>query len=177
MSQKASLIMKTLVFGAGVFAVLPLQAHEPRENVSGVFTLVVGQRVEPAYAGEPNAFDLFVRNPDGSDTDVQEIELEVRALYLQEDQFDAPILASARLEGDLRRDRSTPNRFNINYLPSRTGAYGFHISGTINGVAVEERFVCRGGSQNPNGSSFGCVDALQRFPGKYRPRAYNAWHR
>ncbi len=164
---------KSIIFGKIIFAVLITSllcisianAHEPRDGVAGgVYNVSVGHRVEPGFAGEPNAFDLFVRNAeDNSNADVGEIELDVYVMRLRKDDFDAKVTKIRKLTGDLRRDFSTPNRFNIYYLPKRPGAVGFIIKGTIDGNYIYEKFVCGGGSQNESGRSFGCIDKIQRF--------------
>lgn len=141
-----------------------LSAHEPREGVSGVFNLAVGHRVEPAYADEPNQFDLIINNLDGTPADVTEINLNVNVLFLKDDLYDAKILHRALLGDEIIRDRATANRFNIPYMPTKPGAYGFEISGTINGVLISEKFVCENGTLNPLARSFGCIIEIQTFP-------------
>ena len=147
-----------------------IHAHEPRENVSGEFTLVVGNRVEPPYAGQMNRFDMFVRDLQGNPLQVDDIDLTVKILYLKKENFDAKVLAKAVLKGELTEDRDTLGRFNIDYLPTIPGTYGFIIKGTINGVYVEEKYVCGNGSQHPEGRSFACMNRLQKFP--HRKRRY-----
>ena len=161
------------LFGKIIFAVFTISllsisianAHEPRDGVAGgVYNVSVGHRVEPGFAGEPNAFDLFVRNAeDNSNEDVGEIELDVYVIRLRDDDFDAKVVKIKKLTGDLRRDFSQPNRFNIYYLPKRPSAVGFIIKGTIDGNIINEKFVCGGGTQNEDGRSFGCIDRIQRF--------------
>ena len=136
-------------------------AHEPRAIAGGGLNVAVGWRTEPAFANSINAFDFIV-----TDTiEVDDPDLMVTILYLKEDAPDAKIIKSAVLEGELRRDRSNPNRFNISVLPTKAGAYGFHIKGMVNGMMVDEVFICRGGTQNPDGRSFGCIEEPQKFPG------------
>ncbi|WP_455212727.1 hypothetical protein [Kaarinaea lacus] len=141
-------------------------AHEPRAVAGGGLNIVVGWRVEPAFTDTMNAFDFIVTDA----IEVDEPELEVKALYLQEDAQDAKVLKSSMLHGELRRDRSNPNRFNIWFLPSKPGAYGFHIKGMVNGMMVDEVFICGGGTQNTEGRSFGCIEKPQKFPGGKRLR-------
>ena len=107
-----------------------------------------------------NAFELIVTDS----VDVADPELDVTILYLKSDARDAKVIAKEKLSGNLRRNRSNPNQFNISVLPTKAGAYGFHIKGMINGAMVDEIFICRGGSLNPDGRSFGCIEKLQNFP-------------
>lgn len=151
-----------LVMGMISFSV---SAHEPRDGVAGgVYNISVGNQVEPAIAREPNGFDLIIRNNDDTPATVQTIELEVEILFLSEDKADAKIKRHTQLSGELRRDRNSANRFSIQYMPTRAGAYGYHITGTIDGNTINELFICGGGTQNLAGRAFGCVSEIQRFP-------------
>lgn len=135
-------------------------AHEPRAVAGGALNVVVGWRSEPALVGQLNQFDFIVTD----DIEVDDPDLSVSILYLKEDTQDAKVLATAKLTGDLRRDGDNPNRFDIFVLPTKVGAYGFHIEGMINGVMINEVFICRGGTQNADGRSFGCIEEVQKFP-------------
>lgn len=152
------------IVGLGFFTMTSLHAHETREGVSNTYNLTVGHRSEPVFAREPTRFDFIVRDLEGNPYEPVEIDLSVKVLYLKEDAFDAKILKARELTGELRRDRTTPNRFNIWYKPTRAGAYGFYIKGTIDGVAFRERFVCGDGALADSG--FGCITNIQKFPGK-----------
>lgn len=147
-----------ITFSASTFA------HEPRPGVGGAYTITVGNRVEPAFSNEPNALDFIVSNLDGTAAEVTNIELNVTVLYLAEETFDAEVLYSAPLTGELSRDRTNTHRFNIPYMPTKVGTYGFQIKGIVDGVEINETFVCGEGTQNPEGSSFGCVTEIQKFP-------------
>lgn len=153
------------VFALSVFSLLfyiaPTQAHEPRLVAGGALNVVAGWRTEPAFEKVINAFDFIVTDP----IDVTDIELEVTVLYLDEDAPDAKAIKTATVTDELRRDRSNPNRFNKYFLPTKAGAYGFHIMGMVNGNAIDEIFICRGGTQNADGRSFGCIEKPQSFPG------------
>ena len=144
-----------------MFYFAPVQAHEPRLIAGGALNVVVGWKTEPAFEKVINAFDFTVADP----IDITDIELEVTALYLDDDASDAKVIKSTKLTDELRRDRSNPNHFNKYFLPSKAGAYGFHIMGMVNGIAVDEIFICGGGTQNADGRSFGCIDKPQSFPG------------
>lgn len=148
----------------------PTLAHEPREGVSGTYTIIVGNRVEPPYAGQKNSFDMFIRDSAGNPVEVNDIDLNVKILFLKNEEFDARILAKKILKGELKEDGDTPSRFNIDYLPTIPGTYGFMVSGTINNIYIEEKYVCGNGSLHPEGRSFSCVTKLQEFP---RNRRYH----
>lgn len=162
-------IVLSLAFTFFVVLIIPqtVVAHEPRPDAAdGALSLTVGWRTEPAFAKQANAMDLFITdNVSGPVEDPSFIDIEIKILYLKEDAPDAKVIKSAVLKGDFRQDRSIPNRYNISVLLTKPGAYGFHIAGMINGIDVDETFICRGGSLNPDGRSFGCIEKLQKFPG------------
>ena len=97
-------------------------------------------------------------------------------MYLKEDAQDAKVLSSSLLTGALTQDRDNPNRFNIYVLPTKVGAYGFHIEGMLNGTMIDEVFICRGGTQNADNRSFGCIEAVQNFPSHIRSKHHREKH-
>lgn len=165
--MKSKILTAAALFSVPFLSISTVNAHEIREGVSGAFNLIVGQRAEPAHTGEPNQFDLFVRNLDGTPAAVTEIDLDVDVLFLEDDQYDAVILHRAPLGGELLRDREIPNRYGIHFMPTKAGAYGFEVNGTINGIQISEKFVCEDGSLSPNRETYiGCVRPIQEFPKK-----------
>lgn len=108
------------------------------------------------------------------------VNLRAEVLYLEEDAFNARVLDSARLRGAVEQDFEDPSRYNIFFKPNVDGAYGFRIEATIRYRGSDSRFpdpgplltiegrrgkfVCEGGSQDPD-SEFNCVaNILQPFP-------------
>ncbi|MEP6935308.1 MAG: hypothetical protein ABI988_15460 [Nitrospirota bacterium] len=184
--------MNLLILGAGIQTGSAL-AHEGRVFLGGQYVVFVGFRNEPAFEDEGNAMDLFVLfdtngngicdQPDDapntckdwipvSKGDGDTVNIEAQALYLTDDAFNAPVRVSKKLHGDLKQDFFDASRYNIYMKPNVGGAYGFALTGTIkakNGALLtlggdQGKFVCGGGSQNPE-EAFGCVgDILQPFP-------------
>ncbi|MGZ3236885.1 MAG: hypothetical protein ACXU8A_05855 [Burkholderiaceae bacterium] len=133
-------------------------AHEKR-TIGGTLHVAVGWRNEPAFTDTVNAFDFIVTDP----VAVNPILLSVDLLYLRSASPNADIISRTRLTGALIKDFTNPNRFNIWMKPSREGAYGFHIKGVVNGVNVNEIFICGAGTKDPTGQ-FNCVDDPQIVP-------------
>ncbi len=178
-------------------------AHEGR--VFAPYVIFVGFRNEPASEDEANGLDYFVfydTDGDGQCADEtcsdwipvdakqfsegvkDEVSAEVHALYLEDDAFDAKVLATAKLTGELGQDFEDPSRYNIFFKPNVDGAYGFQLDSTIQYKGSDPnfpdpgpvlhisgengKFVCEGGSQ-VEGELFSCVaDILQPFPGGAR---------
>jgi hypothetical protein len=180
---------------AGTFAA-PAFAHETRVFGDGFYVVVVGWHEEPAFEDEGNGLDFFISYDTSGDGECHEhegeehegeehepdcipvdvgagdvVDLDVRVLYLRDDAFDAQVLASDPLEGDLVQAFGDPSRYTIFLKPNVEGAYGFRVSGTIHKVDQDEpavvlqneKFVCGGGTQGDE--AFDCVeDILQPFP-------------
>lgn len=129
-------------------------AHEPRALYKSSYHVAVGWRDEPAFANEPNAFDFIVTDA----VSVTSIQLKVDVLQYKDgtDPASPKLISTTPMTGELVRDYTNPNRFNIWALPKLSGIYGFHITGSLNGVAVDETFICGAGTKVP-GKSFGCV--------------------
>ena len=190
-------VLNLLVLGVGIQAGSAF-AHEQRNFLGGQYIMFVGFVNEPAFEDEANAFDLFlIRDIDGdgqctqdtpeacldwkpvSKRDGDVVNINVKVLYLNDDEFNAPIREQAPLRGELEQDFSDDTRYNIHFKPNVGGAYGFILNGTFQKVGSDPvqlnnvKFVCGHGSQNVGGHGFSCVgDILQPFPfganGNYR---------
>ncbi|MBL1278307.1 MAG: hypothetical protein COB30_019710 [Ectothiorhodospiraceae bacterium] len=159
-SIKKLFLLSGFFLFSSLLYILPTQAHEPRLIGNGAINVVVGWRAEPVFKKNINRFDFIVTD----EVEVGTIDLDVYVLFLDQDSADAKVISSAKLTDELRRDRDNPNRFNKYFLPTKDGAYGFHIIGMVDGIAIDEIFICRGGTQNVDNRSFGCVEELQKFP-------------
>jgi hypothetical protein len=143
---------------AAIAHAAPASAHEPRALYKSSLHVAVGWRNEPAFANEPNAFDFIVTDS----VAVTSIQLKVDVLQFKEglDPANPKLLSTTPATGELVRDFTNPNRFNIWMLPKLAGSYGFHVTGSVNGVAVDETFICGAGTKVP-GKSFGCITEPQ----------------
>jgi len=141
------------------FNVSTANAHEARTIGNGALHAYVGWRNEPAYEKVVNAFDFIIAD----DINIRTFNLSVDVLFLQSDSPTAAVLNREKLKGKIIRDEEFPNRFNIWLLPAMKGAYGFQIKGTIEGIAINETFICGGGTKNP-AESFSCIQQAQSFP-------------
>jgi hypothetical protein len=165
------------VIAAFVFFVsLNAEAHEPRIIGDGVFSVSAGWVSEPAYEDVVNGFNINISAIDefGITTPVSTalgdtVDLKAKVLFLETDSSDADILASMMLKDPVSLMHGTLNRYASRFKPTHDGAYGFHVTGTINGVFVDEIFICGGGSQHADGRAFGCAVDPQVFPGKFEP--------
>ena len=110
----------------------PAAAHERR--TVGPYQLVIGWLNEPAFAGEPNSLDLRI-----SDTRVApakaveglEKTLKIEILYGGLASGFSPAI-SARF--------GTPGAYNAYIVPTKDGAYRFHLTGKIEALDVDQTF-------------------------------------
>jgi hypothetical protein len=120
-------------------------AHE-RRNV-GPFSFVVGWVNEPALLNQPNSVDLRItKTADSSPVIGAEKSLKV------EIQADGQKLAT-----DLTPRFNMPGAYNANITPTKTGAFTFVFSGTIDGTAINETFKAGQGT-------FGLIEEPKAFP-------------
>lgn len=129
---------KALLVAALVAIVLPMSvltttgvasAHE-RRTVGGKYTFVVGWLVEPALINEPNGLDLRITTSDTNEA-VSGAEKTVKVEIIQgATKKDFPIRARFGVAGGYTTD----------IIPTKAGGYSFHITGDLNGVALNETF-------------------------------------
>jgi len=181
MISKRSTMLAVAVLSAFGVAVLGFGsgaafAHEHRTvGPANQYSLVVGWVNEPAFAGLPNAVDIYItRNADNKpiatdkgDAVALEVEVELRA---GEDQK-AAVVAAMKLASKPELVMHTDNRYTAWFKPVTPGAYAFHITGTISDasnpkagpVTIDETFVCGKGSKGHH--AFVCLTEPQVFAG------------
>jgi hypothetical protein len=109
---------------------MPAAAHERR--AVGPYTFVVGWIVEPAYVGQINALDLTVTET-ASTKPVEGLEKTLKAdLVTGGAAATMPLTIAARF--------GLPGKYQGQVLPTKTGDYTFHITGTVNTTAIDEKF-------------------------------------
>lgn len=113
----------------GVFA-SPAAAHERR--TVGPYTFVVGWIAEPAYLDQLNALDLTVTET-ATTKPVEGLEKTLKAeLIAGGGSAVKPLTLAARF--------GLPGKYQGQVLPTKAGDYTFHLTGTVNSLAVDERF-------------------------------------
>ena len=138
---------------------LSAAAHEQREVADGQYLMVVGFLAEPAFAGEQNGLDLRVTKPAVVDPAATEAATPAAAAEAERIPVEglADTLQAEVIFGDqtmtleLRPRFRDPGAYAGDLFPSTPGDYTFHIFGTIEGVAIDERF-----TSQPEGG-FGAV--------------------
>jgi hypothetical protein len=117
------------MFGVLALAVLApgtASAHERR--AVGDYTFVVGFLKEPAFEGETNGIDLRVTR---GDQPIEGLEQSLKAEV---------IVGAQTMPVSLRPRFRQPGAYDGHFVPTRAGSYTFRFTGTIDGLAVDERF-------------------------------------
>ena len=108
----------------------PAAAHETR--MVGPYTFIVGWVNEPAVAGQSNGLDLTVTETGGG-TAVLGLEKSLKAEVITG--------GGARTRSlELAPDSDVPGHYTSGFVPTRTGDYTFHISGTAGTTKIDEKF-------------------------------------
>ncbi len=132
----------------------PVLAHEGRE-VAG-YEVEVGFIDEPVYVGGRSGLELFVNK---AGAPVEGFEATVKAeVIVGEQKRDLPL--STR-EGE-------PGAYQSVFIPTAAGPYTFHLTGAIEGTAIDESF-----TSSPEG--FNEVQEADRPPVPRRSRPSPSW--
>ena len=113
--------------------VLSMQAaaHEVRPVGGGNYSMTVGFLNEPAYLGLENGLYVNIVQIGGANEPVGDLQETLQAEVI----FGASTmpLTLTPLEG-------TPGSYVARFIPTRTGDYTFHITGTIADQTIDEEF-------------------------------------
>lgn len=142
--------LAVVVTSLGIFAT-PAAAHERR--TVGPYTLVVGWITEPSYVGQLNALDLTVTET-ATSKPVEGLEKTLKAdVVAGGGAAVMPLVIAARF--------GQPGKYQGPVLPTKTGDYTFHLTGTVNTTPIDERFESGPGR-------FGAIEdvATLQFPNK-----------
>ncbi len=133
---------KSIIVVAGVAGLLlavgaaPASAHEGRKV--GRYELVVGFGDEPAYAGAKNSVQLILSD---AATHKPVVDLgDTVKVDVSTGNNDTQKL-SATLEPDFEvGEFGTPGDYRAFFIPTAPGAYTFHLTGTIKGQRIDQKF-------------------------------------
>jgi hypothetical protein len=116
-----------LVLGLTV-GVRPASAHVQIDVGNGRYTMEIGFRDEPTYVGQPNAIYLHVEEyATGGTKPVDGLASTLKAEVSKDNQTYEPPLVPM---GD--------GSYEARFVPTETGDYTFHITGTIGDAPVDE---------------------------------------
>lgn len=117
----------TVIALAGLAAAAPsVLAHEEREI--GDYAVEVGFIDEPVYVGERSGLEVFVHRGDQPVSGLEKT-LKAQAIY-----------GSSQIDLTLAPDEADASHYTAVFIPTAAGQYTFHLTGTIEGTSVDERF-------------------------------------
>lgn len=140
---------------------VPALAHEHREILDGQYEVTIGFLEEPAFVGEQNGLFLRVVNmtaaDDAAGEEGEEEHAEGQPVVGLDQTLQAEVifgeqsmpLTLSPIGDDLRSYRAV-------FFPTTPGDYTFHITGEIEGNAVDESF-----TSSPEG--FDSVQAIEEL--------------
>jgi hypothetical protein len=126
----AALATATLLVAA------PALAHTTKD--AGPYKLTFGWRDEPAYTGAENAVQLFVKDAKGNPVDdpgSKGLTVGITTGSGATAKTSSPMALKSAFDPDT--GRGTHGEFDAPILPTAAGTYTFHITGDINGTAVD----------------------------------------
>jgi hypothetical protein len=114
----------------------PAAAHEARQV--GAYHLEVGWEHEPTYAGEQNAVQIFIHDAAGNPVDDlgNPTTLHVSAVFGPK--TSEPLDLEPSWDPDT--GEGTHGEWDAPIIPTAVGTYTFHLTGSIQGQVVDERF-------------------------------------
>ena len=130
-----SRLLATLAAAAVIvssFAITTNVALGHERRAVGPYTFVVGWINEPSYVGLLNSLDLTVTETNGGKA-VEGLEKTLKAdLTFGGSATPQPLTLAARF--------GLPGKYSGYVVPTKTGDYTFHISGTVGTMNVDEKF-------------------------------------
>jgi len=127
----------TVAVGTVLFAVAsPALAHEVRKV--GAYQLTVGWQHEPVYAGTQNAVQIFIHDSSGAPVDDLGTPPSLKVQVV----FGAKTSDELDLEPSFDADTGlgTHGEWDAAITPTEPGNYTFHLTGSIHGQAIDQKF-------------------------------------
>jgi hypothetical protein len=121
---------------AGLLVATPALAHTEKD--AGPYKLLFGWRDEPAYTGSLNAVQLFVHDASGKaidDLGTKGLTVVVSTGSGPTAKSSSPLAFTSAFDPD--SGLGTHGEFDAPLMPTAAGTYTFHITGDINGTAVD----------------------------------------
>jgi hypothetical protein len=114
----------------------PASAHEQRQV--GAYQLTVGWQHEPTYTGVENAVQIFIKDSKGNPVDDLGNPPSLKVQVINGSQTSDPLDLNASFDPDT--GLGTHGEFDAAIVPTVPGDYTFHLTGSINGQAIDQKF-------------------------------------
>ncbi len=120
----------------------PAFAHEQRQV--GAYQLTVGWQHEPTFTGQLNAVQLLVKDAKGNAIDDLGDPPSVQVTVTTGTETSSPLDLKASWDPDT--GLGTHGELDADIMPTTPGAYTFHLTGTIKGQKIDEKFTSSAGT-------------------------------
>jgi hypothetical protein len=120
-----------LIFALTMPLMLSIAVSTHERRVVGQYRLTIGWGDEPAFTGFKNFVSVSVSDAAGMPVKDLMGSLAVEITF-----------GGERRTLPLRPDFQRPNEFRAPIVPTRSGTYTFHITGTLNGQPIETTSTC-----------------------------------
>lgn len=134
-------ILSGVVAGAAALCLLflsatPAWAHEQRQV--GAYKLTVGWQHEPTYVGVENAVQIFVNDAKGNPVDDLGNPPTLQVTVTTGAKTSNPLDIRSSFDPDT--SLGMHGEFDAAVIPTTPGTYTFHLTGTIKGQKIDEKF-------------------------------------
>ena len=114
----------------------PASAHEVRKV--GAYEITIGWQHEPTYSGVENAVQIFIKDAKGNPVDDLGDPPTLKVQVINGSQTSDPLDLKASFDPDT--GEGTRGEFDASIVPTVPGDYTFHLTGSINGQNIDEKF-------------------------------------
>jgi hypothetical protein len=114
----------------------PASAHEVRQV--GAYQLTVGWEHEPTYTGVENAVQIFIKDSKGNPVDDLGDPPSLKVQVINGSQTSDPLDLNASFDPDT--GLGMHGEFDAAIVPTVPGDYTFHLTGSINGQTIDQKF-------------------------------------
>jgi hypothetical protein len=137
MRKHLALIAALATAAFSLLAAFPSAASAHEKRQVGAFTFVVGFINEPAIVDQPNSIDLTITDANNQPVSGAEKTLKAQIIY-----------GGATQEMTLTPRFNAPGKYNAYFIPTRTGTWKFHFTGSVNNQTIDELFTSGPGRFN-----------------------------
>lgn len=132
----SGVVASAIALGLLMLGAAPAGAHEQRKV--GVYQLTIGWQNEPTYAGVLNAVQLIIKDATGNPVDDLGSPTSLQITVSTGTKTSDPLDIQPSFDPDT--NLGTHGEFDAAVIPTTPGTYSFHLTGTIKGQKVDEKF-------------------------------------
>lgn len=135
---RVGVAMATFMSAIATFALTagPASAHEVRKV--GNYEITIGWQHEPTYTGILNGVQIIIKDAKGNPVDDLGDPPSLKVQVINASQTSDPLDLTASFDPD--SGEGTHGEFDAPIIPTAPGDYTFHLTGSINGQNIDEKF-------------------------------------